>query len=92
MEHHPTPLLPWLCDRFAPVTESEKKVPDYEVAAKDLIDKTGYQVEPDTLRHVARGYKRPGGPLAAAIQNWTSSAISAAVLINWNYARLPERG
>jgi hypothetical protein len=88
MEHRPTSLLPWVCEHFA---EDGEKTPDYEKAARDLQDKTGYHVEAETLRHVARGYKRPSGVLAAAVQSWTVSAVLAVDLLTWpHYARQPE--
>ncbi len=89
MEHRPTALLPWLCEQFA---EPGEKVPDYKKASRDLKKKTGYDIEPETLRHVARGYKRPSGLFAAAVQSWTVGKVEAVALLTFpHYGRQPER-
>jgi hypothetical protein len=89
VDHRPTPLLPWLIEKFAPDAESP---PDYEKAARSLEEQTGYHVEPDTLRHCARAYKRFGGPFAAAIEIWTGATVKAVTLLTWpHYSRQSER-
>lgn len=83
MEHAPPDLLSWLTEHFKGV-----RAPDYEKAVRDLKRKTKLSVEADTLRHVACGYKHPGGLLAAWIETWTKGEVSAAKLLTWpHYSR-----
>lgn len=82
MEHPNAPpdLLDWLIENF-----KGTRAPNYERAAKALEKRTGFHVEPDTLRHVACGYKPPSGPLAAAIQTWTKDEVEAIKLLTWEH-------
>jgi hypothetical protein len=85
----PSLFLAWLKTHFK---SKRKGAVDYERAAAAFTSATGCHAKPDTLRHVARAYKRPGGPLAASIQAWTKHRVDAAALLSWcGYSRDPER-
>lgn len=88
METNPPALLyAWLKKRYP-----GKRAVNYEAAVAGLLGVTGFHAEAETLRHVACGYKRPGGLLAVAVQTWTKGRVRADALLSWlHYSRDSER-
>lgn len=83
------PLHPWL--EFLRKKFGEH--PDYTEVASWLHSETGRDANPESLRLIAQGHRRPGGDLAVAIESaCKTKKVTARVLLTWeHYSRQPER-
>lgn len=79
------PWLVWLRYQFG-------AHPDYEAVAARLKAKMAHTAKPGSLRLIAQGQRRPGWPLAFAIEALCrSKKITARKLVEWpHYVRQPQ--